>query len=47
MDENLSARKNHVITKNLSKDAIKSERKPIEPHQKNIVEVEESDYHDI
>lgn len=46
VDENLSARKNHVITKNMSKDATKSERKPIDPH-KNIVEVEESDYPDI
>lgn len=46
VDENLSARKNHVITKNMSKDATKSERKPIDP-QKNIMEVEESDYPDI
>lgn len=36
MDENLSARKNHVITKDMSKDATKSERKPNDL-QKNIV----------
>jgi hypothetical protein len=45
VEDNLSARKNHVISSNFSKDPAKSERKRVEP-QKNIVEVEESDYPD-
>jgi len=42
VDDNISPRKNHVVTNNFNKDPLKSERKG-EP-QKNIVEVEESDY---